>query len=174
MFRFSFLGLLFLGGIIHSAYAENLAIRSNDAIRDIPVMQNDTATRYDLALCARYLALDPNSHHLFQSGVGSGGQKIAKADIDLFDILGAATEMQLQPSPASQSKTTKATETVMKDGITTTTETLSKQNSVSVASATPIAVRLDHKSGLLSLNGKVASEFEKRQLQEACQSAIQR
>lgn len=174
MFRFSFLGVLFLGGMLNFAYAENSVIRSTDAIRDLPVLKRGALKKYDPALCARYLSLQPNSHHRFQAGVGSDGQKIQKADLDSVDVLGKVTEMQLQPSPASQSKTTKAMETVTKDGVTTTTETLNKQNSVFVASATPIAVSLDHQSGLLSLNGKVASEFEKRQLQEACRSAIQR
>ncbi len=284
MFRFYFFGLLFATGMSGLAYAESSVFRSTKAIRDIPVMRKNIVERYDPALCARYLSLEPNSnHHRFQPGVGSNGQKIKTADLDFVDILGDSTEMMFQPSPATQSKTSKTittnsestntkthstdsdstttntstkaavpdsettedgvtttiktttedgiptttetktkkndagdTETIStiktstkdgvtttqattEDGVTTTAETLSNQrattkmtetlnnqnvttiaetirsqNAASVASATPIAVSIDHKSGLLRINGKIASEFEKRQLQESCRSAIQR
>ena len=175
MLRFSPFVVLCMTTIASLAYGESSVIKSTKAIRDIPVMRENNTARYDPVLCADYLSLQPNSnHHRFQPGVGSDGQKITKADLDSVDILGDLTEMQLQPAPATQSTTTKTTETRTTDGVMTTTETIGKQNAASVASATPIALSLDHKNGLMRINGKIVSEFEKRQLQESCRSAIQR
>lgn len=173
MFRFYCFGLLCMIGMASSAGADTV-IRSNKAIRDIPVMRQGDSTRYDPALCADYLIVESHHHHRFQSGVGHDGQQITAADLDSVDILGDSTAMMFQPSPATQNKTSKITETNTQDNVTTTTDTLRTQNAAAVASATPIAVHLDHKSGLLFINGKILSEFEKRQLQESCRDAIQR
>lgn len=174
MLRFCFLTLCSVIAATNLVQAESSVIKSTTAIRDIPVMRKNDTARYSPALCAEYLALQPNSHHRYQPGVGSEGESIKKADIDAIDLLGSSTHMQLQPAPATQSKTIKTTETATSGTVTTTTETVRNQNAATVASATPIAVRIDHKSGLMRINGKIVSEFDKRQLQEACQSAIQR